>query len=230
MVFLACHSVLASISRDTQPVHAAIWHACVLQEVSSTVERTKEQLTVIREQLQVLQGTEGIFVKMRVFTSKVAVATVPEPAVVGEQDAAVEQADGAAAGPASSGEVAGGEDAAAELAEEPEVEITYEKVERVAVLITVDRYVEVMTGEVEELQRHVETLAQERDEVNARFSKLVALYGERPAAVKESEWWGDLVRFLKPFSKLQAALVKSRTALREAEERKKKRESSFSRR
>lgn len=177
-----------------------------------------------------LQGTQGIFIKMRVFTSKVAVTTVPDPAVAMEQDATVEQADDAVPAPASSGEAAGGEDAAAEPAEEPEVEVTYEKVERVALLITVDRYVEVMTGEVEELQRQVETLAQERDEVNARFSKLVALYGERPAAVKESEWWGDLIRFLKPFSKLQAALVKSRTALREAEERKKKRESSFNRR
>lgn len=193
--------------------------------MSSTVERTKEQLTVIREQLQVLDGSQGIFIKMRVFTSKVAVTTVTQPAAPRECVPAGEDAESTAAG-ASSGEGGTG----GEAAEEAAVEVTYEKVERVALLITVDRYMEVMTSEVEELQRRVETLTTERDEVNARFAKLVAKYGERPTAVKESEWWGDLIKFLKPFSKLQSALVKSRTAVREAEERKRNRQSSLSRR
>lgn len=189
------------------------------------MERTKEQLTVIREQLKVLQGCQDIFVKMKVFTSKVAVATVTDAAAPAPVDG--RGASDAASEPGGGKTPAGDGTDAMPAAGEAEVEVKYEKVERVALLITVDRYVEVMTGEVEELQEKVETLAKERDEVNDKFSKLVAKYGERPAAVKESEWWGDLLKFLKPFSKLQAALVKSRKAVKEAEERKRNRESSF---
>lgn len=190
--------------------------SALLQEVSSTVERTKEQLTVIREQLQVLEGCQGIFVKMRVYTSKVAVPMVSAPSNV--------LVDGAAHHSGVAGaEKSDGVNGPGMSSPEVDLQVTYEKVEKVSLLITVDRYIEVMTGEVDELQQQVEALAKERDEVNAGFNKLVAHFGERPTAVKESEWWGDLVRFLKPFSKLQAALVKSRAALKEAEERKRNR-------
>jgi hypothetical protein len=240
-----------------------------MQEISGTIERTTEQLSEIQEQVSTLEDTQPVFVKIRVFVSR-----VPLPPVEAESgcvaDAAdvdantadplskqsddTSAADGAceqrrepvAASPDAvsseggskaqengavhSAEVKGeeGGDASTESQEEAkaEPEIEYEVIETANVQFTVDRYTESMGREVEALNAQVEDLTQRRNAVLEAFNEMVAHFGERPQAVKESEWWTDFLRFLKPFHKIQTAIVKQRAADEEAAERKRKKEQS----
>lgn len=225
----------------------------LLQEVSGTIERTNEQLSEIQQQVATLEDTQPVFIKIRVFCSRVPLPPPESPVVEeissSEGPAAVsssESADPAAAeaatasGPSPqengtatsppSDDQQGGKGSAKDTAssgEEPEKEepeIEYEVVETTSVEFTVDRYTEKMGDEVEALQAQVEDLTQRRDAVLEGFKEMVAHFGERPQAVKESEWWADFLKFLKPFKKLQDAIVKKRAAEEEAAERKRRKE------
>lgn len=244
-----------------------------MQEVSGTIERTKEQLSEIQQQVSTLEDTQPVYVKIRVFTSRVPLPPLEEepssdtPAADGsaagdtdtaadsqndrDGDAATQQsrepkdtattssdaltdsgttqANGAVkAAPEGDADNKGGAEEGAEAQEEEkaEPEIEYEVMETTSVQFTVDRYTEIMGLEVEALQAQVEELTAKRDAVMDAFKEMVAHFGERPQAVKESEWWSDFLRFLKPFNKIQTAIIKQRVAEQEAAERKRKKELS----
>lgn len=256
-----------------------------MQEVSGTIERTKEQLSEIQQQVGTLKDTQPVYLKIRVFTSRVALPPLETPnSPAGNTDSLVKQPadtsfDGTAENTAASADGPGsrdegaatrenllqtakqtepstqpngatgstdtnttnsstakengavatpegdgkeGVDSQGEEKEEPEIE--YEVVETAYVQFTVDRYTEKMGTEVNALQAQVEDLTQRRDAVLEAFKEMAAHFGERPQAVKESEWWSDFLKFFKPFNKMQTAIVKQRIAEQEAAERKRKKE------
>ena len=239
-----------------------------MQEVSGTIERTKEQLSEIQQQVSTLEDTQPVYVKIRVFTSRVPLAPLEEApstasppditnitditaeptGAAGDEACAAEEAtheaglsqaanqpngissnskaqeDGVEKAGEESGD--GNEGAESPEGEKEEAEVEYEVIETPTVQFTVDRYTEKMGTEVKALQAQVDDLAQRRDAVLEAFKEMVAHFGERPQAVKESEWWGDFLKFLKPFNKIQTAILKARAAEQEAAERKRKKEQS----
>jgi hypothetical protein len=243
-------------------------HLGTLQEISGTIERTRDQLSEIQQQVNTLEGTQPVFVKICVFTSRVPLPpievedvspdagadgsmrdTPPKPsedasdaahqADAQETEAAASRSpDAACSGGSSEAQENGavkGEGSGDEREDEKEgtesqaeakSEIEYEIIETAYVQFTVDRYTETMAREVEALNAQVEDLTEKRDAVLEAFKEMVTHFGERPQAVKESEWWTDFLRFLKPFNKIQTAIVKQRAAEEEAAERKRKKELS----
>jgi hypothetical protein len=204
-----------------------------VQEVSSTAERAQGQLEEVRAQLKRLGSscTKDVNLRMQIFKSRVrkrgpATPAHPPRADTQPSGAASDAASGtgAASGSAPSlaptGADGGSAAAAAGEAKRPiiggvmAIMEEYEVVETVQVLLTVDRYHEVMRGVLADLEGEVARLQALRDDVNSAFAEMIAFFGERPQGVKEQEWWGDVIKFLKAMSKAQAALQKERDAAR----------------
>lgn len=95
--------------------------------------------------------------------------------------------------------------------------------ESVTLHVTLDRYTEVMQGVVCDLKAAIKELQASREAVNAKFDELASFFGERPAGVKEQEWWRLVIKFVKAAGQLQAAVLKEREVAAAMEERKAKR-------
>jgi hypothetical protein len=216
---------------------------CGLQEVSSTAERAEGQLEEVEGQLERLgKSGKDVYFRTQIFKSKVRRRGPKLPPADQAKPADAAPSTGASNGAVANGATAkgtapggsspdgatpkgvatSGEDKNPIVGGVMAITEEYDEVETVQVLLTVDHYHEVMRGVLASLQGEVARLKAIRDDVNATFAEMVAYFGERPQGVKEQEWWGDVIKFLKALSKSQTALQKERDAARALAEKRSK--------
>lgn len=95
--------------------------------------------------------------------------------------------------------------------------------ESLGVTFTLDRYTEVMAAVLNSLKSGIKEAGRAQDDVNARFAELASWFGERPAGVKEHDWWATVIKFVKLVKGVQSALIKEQEDAAEQAERKARR-------
>ena len=172
------------------------------------MEKVQDEIAVIEQALGDLEGAQAAYVRLDVFRRR---EVVPKAA-------AEDTEAGAAQG--------GGDGGAAEKAEEEEEEEEEEVViihETVGVTLTLDLYAEKMASMARELRGGLRDARELRDAAVARFAEVAVYFGERPQAVKEHDWWGTVIKFVRLANGVQSAIIKEAEDARAEAERKAKR-------